>query len=246
MKKRFKFDIFKYFGIFAIFIAWLLISMKANNEVVMPSIRSTFSQLFNLLSLSSTYLVLLNSVGGLILIVIGSFLVALILALISLKFESFKNFITPTLSLFKILPVPAVIILLLVQYLQSSIPYILTTMVVIPIVYEGIYGNLFSIDQDIKDEIKMITKPNLKVLINVYLPIIKIGILTTLLQSFGMGLKVKVMTEFIANSPKTIGYQLGYARSILAMDQVFAWTIILVVIVIIIDSILGYLLSQSK
>ncbi len=106
---------------------------------------------------------------------------------------------------------------------------------------------MFSIDQDIKDEIKMITKPNLRVLINVYLPIIKIGILTTLLQSFGMGLKVKVMTEFIANSPKTIGYQLGYARSILAMDQVFAWTIILVVIVIIIDSIfLGYLLSQSK
>lgn len=246
MKKRFKLDIFKYFGIFAIFISWFLISMRSNNEIVMPSIKSTFSQLFNLLSQGGTYLVLLNSVGGLILIVIGSFLIALILAIVSLKFEGFKNFITPTLSLFKILPVPAVIILLLVQYSQASIPYILTTMVVVPIIYDGIYGNLFSIDQDIKDEIKMITKPNLKVLVNVYLPIIKIGIFTTLLQSFGMGLKVKVMTEFIANSPKTIGYHLGYARSILAMDQVFAWTIILVVIVIVIDSILGYLLSKAK
>lgn len=85
---------------------------------------------------------------------------------------------------------------------------------------------------------------NVSVIFNIYLPIIRLGIIASLLQSIGIGLKVKVMTEFVANAPNSIGYELNQAKSWLAMDQVFAWTIILVLIVIILDFILSKFIKK--
>lgn len=241
-KKR---NLFTYLGIFFIFLLWFLLSTITKEEIVMPSISTTFRQLFELLKNNNTYLILLNSIGGLVLIIVGGSLVALILALISVKSLAFKSFISPILSLFKILPVPAIIILFLVQFSQEITPYLLTSMVIIPIIYDGIYGNIISIDDDLKDEVKMISNLNFKVWFQVYLPVIRVGIITTLLQSFGIGLKVKVMTEFVASSKNTIGYALNYARAYLLMDLVFAWTLILVLIVVLIDAILNYLIKKE-
>ncbi|HKM40393.1 MAG TPA: ABC transporter permease, partial [Patescibacteria group bacterium] len=81
---------------------------------------------------------------------------------------------------------------------------------------------------------------------NIYIPIIRPGIISSLLQSIGIGLKVKVMTEFVANTPNSIGYELNQAKSWLSMDLVFAWTIILVVIVILLDFILSKFIKKNQ
>lgn len=243
--KNVKRQIFSYAGILFIFLLWIILSQIIKEEIVVPSISTTFYALINLLKNGNTYLILLNTLGGLVLVIIGSFFISLLLSLISFKFINFKNFIQPLISLFKILPVPAVIIFFLVQFSKTTTPYLLTTMIVIPIIYEGLYSSFISIDEDITDEVKMISSNNLSVIFNIYLPIVKTGIITALLQSIGIGLKVKVMTEFVSNSPNTIGYALGSARANLMMDKVFAWTIILVVLVIILDLVLGKLIKKN-
>lgn len=245
--KKYKRQIFTYAGILFIFIIWIILSEVIKEEIILPTIPTTFQAFFNLLSKSKTYLVLLNSIGGLFLVVVIGFVISLILSLVSFKFEGFKNFIQPLMSLFKILPVPAVIIFFLVQFSQAIIPYILTSMVVIPIMYEGLYASIISIDDDINDEVKMISNnTNLSVIFNIYIPIIRPGIISSLLQSIGIGLKVKVMTEFVANTPNSIGYELNQAKSWLSMDLVFAWTIILVVIVILLDFILSKFIKKNQ
>lgn len=244
--KLFKHKIFSYLGIFLIFLTWLIISTAIKEDLVFPSIPVTAKSLFNLLSNSSTYLILLNSLGGLILIIIVAFVISLLLALISYRFNKFQQVIRPMMSLFKILPVPAIIIFLLVQFSQEITPYILTIMVITPIIYEGLYASFISINQDIIDEVKMMSNFNLIIVIKLFIPITKIGVITTLLQAFGLGLKVKVMTEFVANAHDTIGYALNTARAYLKMDEVFAWTILLVVIVISIDLILNQFIKKAQ
>jgi NitT/TauT family transport system permease protein len=245
--RKYQRQIFTYAGILFIFLLWILLSETIKEEIVLPTIPTTVNALISLLGKGNTYLVLLNSIGGLFLVIIIGFIVSLILSLIAFKFDGFKNFIQPVMSLFKILPVPAVIIFFLVQFSQAIIPYILTSMVVIPIMYEGLYASIISIDDDITDEVKMISNnTNVSVIFNIYLPIIRLGIIASLLQSIGIGLKVKVMTEFVANAPNSIGYELNQAKSWLAMDQVFAWTIILVLIVIILDFILSKFIKKIQ
>lgn len=233
-------------GFITIILFWLIFSVVIDNEIIFPGIDATLIFFGLLFTKGSTYLALLNTLGGIILILIVSFVSSFLLVVISLKFPTFKIFTTPILSLFKIVPIPALIILFLASYRQTFIPYILTFLVTLPFVYDGIYGAFISVNKDIIDDLRLISKLNLKIVFKVYLPLVRNHLITTLLQVLGLCLKIKVMTEFIAEAPNTIGYQLSYARATLAMDSVFAWSLILILVVVIIDYGLVSLLSKEE
>lgn len=244
-KKDYKRYLFGSLGFIMLFLGWLLLSTLQNNDIIMPGIGVTLSTFFHLFSISHTYLVILNTIGGVILVLVLSFISALLLALLSLKWPAFKSFLTPILALFKIVPVPALIILFLANFKQPIIPFILTYLVILPLVYDGLYGAFISVNKDIIDDLRLISKLNLKIIFKVYLPLVRKSFISTLLQALGLGLKIKVMTEFIAEAPNTIGYELSYARATLSMASVFAWTLILIVFVIFLDYFLVARLTKS-
>lgn len=231
-------------GILIILAIWLVSSVIVNDQFIVPSLADTGRRLGNLLSEANTYFVILNTVGVLILILLGSFLIALAFAFLSFKSRVVKEVITPLLALLKIIPLPTLIILLLTHQTRANTSIILTAFMTIPLMYDVLYGSLIGINQDTLDEIKLVSSFNLRLLFKVYLPLIRVGIITAFLQAFGLGLKVKVMTEYVANAPRTVGYQLALAASSYAMDLVFAWTVLLVVLVISVDLIINRLLKK--
>lgn len=232
-------------GFISLLLLWIIISALENNEILFPSLFATLQSMGLLFTKSHTYLVILNSVGGVFLVLIISVLCALFFALLSLKFSPLKSFLAPTFSLFKIIPIPALIIFLLANMRQSFIPYLLTFIATLPLVYDGLYGAFISINKDIIDDLRLLSPLNFKMIFKVYIPLISKNFISTLLQAIGLGLKIKVMSEFISEAPNTIGYELSYARATLMMESVFAWSLILIIIVIIFDIILLNLLKKS-
>lgn len=99
MKKN-KSQLFSVFGILSILLIWFVFSSLTNEEMVMPSIATTVNTLFELLGKITTYSIIMNSVGGMFLIIIIAFLIVLILIVFSYRFKLFKSFITPLMSLF--------------------------------------------------------------------------------------------------------------------------------------------------
>ena len=233
-------------GIILIFLAWLIIAGIINDTYIFPSMSQTFLRLQTLLKTKNTYISIFNTVGILVIILLISFVVAMILSLLSTKSNIFKQTITPLLALLKIVPLPALIILLLTHQSRAFVSITLTSFMVIPLMFDIIYGQLISINKDIIDELKLLSPFNMLILFRIYIPLIKVGITTAFLQAFGLGLKVKVMTEFVANAPNTIGYELSFAGASYAMDLVFAWTLILIVIVVITDLWVNILLKKYQ
>jgi NitT/TauT family transport system permease protein len=84
----------------------------------------------------------------------------------------------------------------------------------------------------------MLSNLNFRVAKEVYLPIVTPQILSTLVATIGLGLKVMVMSEFIAQPNNTIGYVMLQEKNFLEMDYVFAWTIVLVVFVLLVEELL--------
>jgi ABC-type nitrate/sulfonate/bicarbonate transport system permease component len=118
--------------------------------------------------------------------------------------------------------------------------------VVLPLIYEATLMGLENIDKSIKDEIKLLTKPNFYVFRKVYLPITFPFILTSLIQSVGLGLKVLVMAEFISNAKHSIGYEIMlYKDHYNEMSYVYAWSIILIVFILIVDYIINRFKSKN-
>ena len=222
-------------GILFVFVLWEFGRLYFNNDYIVPSINQTVSSLINLFSDGYTYKVLLYTFFRLFISVFVCLLIALILAFVSKISNCFKVFIRPIIALCKTLPIAVVIILLLVMLKEHSI-YFIVGVVVFPMIYEAAINGLDSIDKNIIDEVKMLSDVNIEVVKKIYFPLTYPYVFTALLQSFGLGLKVLVMAEFISNAKHSIGYEIMlYKDHFNDMSYVYAWSIILIIFVLIVD-----------
>ena len=232
-------------GILFVFVIWKIGKIYYNNDYIVPGVEQTMSSLTKLLVDGYTYKVLLYTFFRLFISVFVCLLIAIILALFSKISYRFKTFIRPVITLFKTLPITVLIVLLLVM-LKSNALYYIVGVVVLPMIYEATINGLESIDKNIVDEVRMISDINFKVVKKVYLPLTLPHVLTSLLQSFGLGLKVLVMAEFISNAKHSIGYEIMlYKDHYNDMSYVYAWSIILIIFVLIVDYFVNIVHKKS-
>ncbi|MFA5544003.1 MAG: ABC transporter permease subunit [Bacilli bacterium] len=149
--------------------------------------------------------------------------------------RAFNGFISVIVSIIKTLPIATIIVIILIMFGGAKSPLIITGFVVFPLQYEAIYTSFKSVDKNLIDDLKTLTSLNFTVLKDVLIPINLPFILSAIIASFGLGFKVMVMAEFITQPKNTIGMQLLYNKDMLEMTSVFAWTVLIVVLVIIFD-----------
>ena len=98
----------------------------------------------------------------------------------------------------------------------------------------------------IEKKMKSLAEGNFEVVKKVYLPLTLPYVFTALLQSFGLGLKVLVMAEFISNAKHSIGYEIMlYKDHYNDMSYVYAWSIILIIFVLVVDYFVNIVHKRS-
>lgn len=226
-------NIFFILGILAIFAFWIILSVSINNEFAIPKVSKTSHALADLLSNGKTYLILGRTILRIILAISISFVVSIVLVILSTLSSKFKYFILPIITLLKTVPVVVVILLFLFLFSRNSTPIYVALLVIMPIMYEALLNGINNIDDTIINETKMLSKTNLFILRKVYIPLTKPYIILSILQSVGLGLKAMVMAELISQAKNSIGREMYDYRSLLDMDYIFAWGILMITIVII-------------
>lgn len=227
--------LFYFLGFLFLIVVWWLSSILVQNEIILPKIDATIIALFTLLTQSSSYIILGTTMLRLGIAVVISFIIALLLAMASTISKSFASFIRPTITLFKTLPVASIIILLLIFVGHERSPLYITGLVVLPLMYEGLLSGMKSISQEIIEELKTQSKTNWYIVSHIHLPMIIPYMITSLMQSIGLGLKVMVMSEFIAQPTYSIGRAMLVEKQHFAIDRVFAWTLILIGFIVLIE-----------
>ena len=232
-------------GILFVFVLWIIGEIYFNNDYILPGVGQTFESLFELLQDGHTYYILGHTLIRILLAISICFVLGTSFAVLSNISVKFKSFLKPIITLLKTLPLMVIIILLLFM-LDDNAFYYIVGLVIFPIIYEGVLNGLESIDKNMLEEVRMFSNINMLVIKDIYLPLTLPHILTSLLQSFGLGLKVLVMAEFISNASPSIGNEIIYYKNDLGeMSYVYAWSIILVLFVLIIDLVINILKKRS-
>ncbi len=233
-------------GILTIMFLWVVLSNIYNNSIVIPKIKDVLRALLELFTQKRIYELLFTMLLRILLTVSISLGISLVLSLMSYKFKHFGNYLLPIISLLKTTPVIAIIILLILSVGMELTPYVATSFVIIPMIYEAILAGLESIDEAVTDDIKTVTNINFKVLFSFYIPLIISNIVTVLIQSFGLGLKVMLMAEYISPKNNTFGAEIRRYNENLEMEKVFAIILVVIVIVMIVDFILKVLKEKAE
>ena len=219
------------FGVLLILFVWFVSSIIINNNIILPKVDEVAQSIKGLLLDKHTYITIGATILRVIITITLSFILTILLLFMAVKSQKLYMIIKPFMTLIKSIPIASIIIIILIMVGHELSPLYITSLVVLPLMYEAMYNGVKSIDKAIIDEVKTVTNMNKEVIIKLFIPMIMPFILTSLLQSFGLGLKVMIMAEFICQPQIGIGKVMLFEKQYLELANIFAWTILVVLIV---------------
>lgn len=226
--------------IFILLLAWQIYAIEVNNPYLMPRPNQVFDSLKLLLVEWDTYIVILTTLKRLIFSMAISIFFGMVLGLISGVHYELEALLKPIVISLRTLPVISIVIIVLILYGNTFSLYLISFLLLFPIIYQAELDGIKNIDNTLKEVLKLdCDKCTMQTMRMVYLPLSIPFLRTGVIQSAGLGIKVLVVSEFIAQSKISIGKEIYFSRLNLEYSNVFAWTFILIFIVLIIEHLVN-------
>lgn len=241
--KNLKKQFFIFVYIVIILIIWYLISNYLSNELIIPRPKSVYFKLKELVRAKDFTSICKGTYERTLISFFIAFIFAFITAFISSKFEIFRDLINPIIVFFRSVPTMAIILLVLIWTNAYKAPIFVCFMVVYPIIYTNLLNAFYGIDDKLLDVGRVYNFNLLKKIRLIYIPSIMPNIQNTAKTSFGLNLKVMVAAEVLSQPNFAIGSSLYLQKINLDTAGVFAWIIIIVVSVYIIEKIIDKFFS---
>lgn len=224
-------------------LLWQLLSIKVANKILLASplsVLATLKQMVGELSFWQTigFSFLRIITGFLLAIVVGIFL-----AVISHQSMILKEFIMPIMKVIKSIPVASFIILALVWIQSKNLSVLIAFLMVLPIIYSNIVQGLATADEKLLQMAKVFRVSSLKKIHAIYIPSVMPYFISAISVGLGFCWKAGIAAEVIGNSAGSIGRQLLEAKLYLMTKELFAWTIVIIIISVVFERLILRLLQ---
>lgn len=226
-------------GIFFIAIGYLLLSTYVNDDLIVPSINQIFVQAINIIKNKEIISALIHSLFRVLMCLLISTTISIAVGFLYFIFKSSMYFFKPLLGLMKASPLAIVSIYLFLSIGSERAPYLITIMMILPISIEGFIAAIDNIDNIFILQLKTESVPKITKFFKIYLPMILPYIIMCLLQTFGLGIKVMMMGEYICQTNNSLGQVIYWYKSTFSFDVLLALLIIIVILVLIIEIIIN-------
>ena len=228
---------------FWIFVWWLA-SFFFGNELLFPSPITVLLALWELLKTAEFYLTTLRSLSnilaGLLIAITGATLTAALTHRITLL----RDVLTPLMTVIKATPVASFIILALIFIGAARVPVFISVLIVFPVVWTNLDEGLSKIDPQLSEVATVYRFSPMKRLRLLILPSVKPYFLSACRTSLGLAWKAGIAAEILAMPPRTIGTEIADAKAYIEVPEMFAWTLTVILLSLLIEFSLVKLLER--
>lgn len=230
--------------IVCVVILWASVATAVDNQYLLPSFSQTLSVFFGLFSKAEFYQVLLGTVLRSLISFGLSFLLALGLALITNRYRWASKMVSPIISIIRVLPTIAVVLLLLVWTDEFVAPIIVTFLVVFPTLYLNVKNALDGVDYDQIEMCKVFGVSKKEILLKVQLPQIYPPILSAVGAGLSLNLKLMVAAEVLAYTSNSLGNLLQLSKLYDQTATMMALVLVTVVLGLVIEGIFSIICKK--
>ena len=226
-------------------VTWLIFSeRKLGMEILFPSPMAVFSSLSELITQKEFYISCFNSLYKVILgwgmgIIIGT-----MLGIITSLSAIIKAFFEPVLHIIKATPVASFIVLFLVLMSSKQVPVFTCALISIPVVWANVYEGIASPDKQILEMADFFRMKKSKRITDIYCPAVLPYFSAAAKTTMGLSWKAAIAAEVICTPKETIGAGIYNAKIYLETPSLFAWTITVIILSVILEKILGMILKK--
>lgn len=217
-------------SILSILLIWFLAFDAIDHRLILPSPYDVLLTSVKIATTGSSFAIMGLSFVRLILAVSASMVLGILLGAAAGLSHSVSSFLKPYVTILRTVPVISIVVILLIVLGNRITPFAITFFMVFPLIYQATEEGIKTIDSSYIDVYHLEAHDWKLALQYLYFPLIKPYITLACLQSFGLGLKVMVMAEYLAQTRNSIGQTIYLAKTNLDYATVFSWTIILILL----------------
>lgn len=225
---------------------WFVLSAIVGEEIFLPSPLSTIRSLLSLLPSSSFWAAVAFTLSRVLLGIILSFLSSLILGVISSFSSVLEIFLSPLVKAMRSVPVASIIILTLLWVKSRNLSVVISFLMVFPIIYSSVLSGMKDTSPLLLEMASNYSVTTWKKIRYIYIPSIFPYVKTGVRNAVGLAWKSAIAAEVIALPRSSIGSSLYEAKVYLLTSDLFAWTIVIVVLSSLFEKVTLLLLDVSE
>ncbi|MBE6547048.1 MAG: ABC transporter permease subunit [Ruminococcaceae bacterium] len=176
--------------------------------------------------------------------ILVSLLLGSVLAYLTTQVKLLHILVSPALSAIKSTPVASFIILALLWLERDSLPVLITALIVIPIIWANVSEGIERVDNELL-EVATIYRFSLWTKFHrLYLPSVAPYFMAACKSSLGMAWKAGIAAEVLATPQHSIGTELYFSKTYLETPTLFAWTLVVILLSLIIEKLFVFGLER--
>lgn len=178
--------------------------------------------------------------------IIGGFLCGVLfgtlLAIFAVNHTKFEELIAPLILLIKTIPVASFIILVLIFISSKNLSVMISFLMVLPIVYTNVRNGILETDRNLLEMANVFSLSRFKKFRYIYVPQVFPYFQSACSVCLGLAFKSGIAAEVIGIPTGSIGEHLYNAKIYLNTPDLFAWTLVIVLLSLTLEKLLLALL----
>jgi NitT/TauT family transport system permease protein len=220
--------------VFLLIVVWQIVSLNLPS-ILIPSPVETVMELIKMVTNGELMTQISQSISRMFIGLGVGFIIAAICGLWAGKNKVIYEAFRPIYSLIMGLPPIIVVVLAMVWFGTGSVvPIFVVSVLVFPVIFLNIADGWRNIDQQLIEMATIYKSTPFHTLRHIILPGLAVPILTATSLAVGSAVRITIMAELLG-ADSGIGYSLALARVNINTAKVFAWTIISILIIILLD-----------
>ncbi len=223
---------------------WEILSRVWNQKLLLPAPSGVLLTILKLSSSMEFWQIIINSFLKILLGFIIGIILGIIMGVLSYISRVFYDLFNPLIKIIKATPVASFIILALIWMSSSYLSVLISFLMVVPIFYTNILEGLKGTDQKLLDMAKVYRLSLGKRIRAIYFPGTIRHVISGISVGLGFSFKSGIAAEVIAKPANSIGGKLYEAKLYFLTEEMFAWTIVIIIISIIFEKLVMRLINR--
>jgi len=223
---------------------WYAAARLAGSEYLFPDPLTVLARMGALALTGEFWTVCLTSLGRILLGVLAAVAVSVPLAVLTTAVPAANTLLSPLLTVVKSTPVASFIILALVWLGRETVPTFIAFLMVLPVVWGNVSAGIRNTDVSLLTLCRAYRVPRARVLLRLYVPSVAPHFTAAVQTALGLAWKAGVAAEVLTAAKTSIGKEIFEAKQYMETVNLFAWTLVVILLSLMIEKLVMALLSK--
>lgn len=227
-------------------LVWQLAAMAMGNPLLLPGPVRVLARLWALMGEAPFWQITLASIGRVLLGVVLGIVLGALLAVLTSASRLADMLVAPAMTAIQATPVASFAILVLIWLDRDFVPVLICVMMVLPVIWNSVSTGIRMTDPHLLEMAKVYRLSAGVSLKRIWIPSILPYFRAACINALGLGWKAGIAAEVLTVPKQSIGRMISEGKLYVMTEDMFAWTLTVVVLSLLLQRITLRLLQGRE